>query len=210
MVTVRNRRGRPLSFDREAVLERAMQTFWEMGFEATSIPVLTGAMGISAQSLYAAFGSKEALYREAIAFYGSTIGGYAVRALSEEIEAVDAIVRLLKESATTFGRTAGIPGCMVTTTPSNATSNPIAVLGQELRTSSVKAIEERLRRGLAEGHVADGVDVAGWARYVASVIQGMSIQARDGASAAALMTIATIASSSVISIRADASVRSGV
>jgi AcrR family transcriptional regulator len=99
MVNVEKRRGRgrPPAFDRDTVLERAMHVFWTAGYDGASIPMLTEAMGISAQSLYAAFGSKEALYREAIGFYGATIGGYAARTL-ENADAVDAVTQLLREA----------------------------------------------------------------------------------------------------------------
>jgi AcrR family transcriptional regulator len=193
-------RGRPPAFDRDTVLERAMQVFWAVGYDGASIPMLTEAMGISAQSLYAAFGSKEALYREAIGYYVGTIGGYTARAL-EEADAIDALVRLLRESAQVFGRTTGTPGCMITTTPADAGTNPLALLGQELRASSLAMVEARMRRGIAEGQVAEGSDVQGWARYIGSVVQGMSIQARDGASVADLMSVAGIVSGAMEALR---------
>jgi AcrR family transcriptional regulator len=63
------RRGRPRAFDRDAALTTAMHLFWAKGYSATSIGDLTAAIGIGAPSLYAAFGSKEALYSEALAQY---------------------------------------------------------------------------------------------------------------------------------------------
>ena len=62
-------RGRPRAFDREAALAQATRLFWLKGYEATSIADLTEAMGIGSPSLYAAFGSKEALYAEALRHY---------------------------------------------------------------------------------------------------------------------------------------------
>ena len=56
-------RGRPRTFDREDALRRAMEVFWEHGYEGASMTELTAAMGINSPSLYAAFGCKEQLLR---------------------------------------------------------------------------------------------------------------------------------------------------
>src|SRR5271170_3657427 len=66
--------GRPREFDREAALQAAMIMFWRKGFAATSMNDLCNAMGIRSPSLYAAFGSKETLYLEAIEHYVRTVG----------------------------------------------------------------------------------------------------------------------------------------
>src|SRR5262245_29688993 len=61
--------GRPRTFDTEKALDRALKVFWRKGYEGTSLPDLTKAMGINRPSLYAAFGNKEALFRRAIERY---------------------------------------------------------------------------------------------------------------------------------------------
>ena len=61
--------GRPLSFDRQAALQQAMLTFWRHGYETTSISNLTAAMGVTAPSLYTAFGDKKRLFLEAMRLY---------------------------------------------------------------------------------------------------------------------------------------------
>lgn len=75
------RRGRLRAFDRDVALHQAMKLFWIRGYEATSIADLTEAMGVGSTSLYAAFGSKDELYAEALNFYYTTYGGARVETL---------------------------------------------------------------------------------------------------------------------------------
>src|SRR5688572_25410961 len=78
------RRGRPRSFDREEALRRAMEIFWALGYEGATLTDLQEAMGgITAPSFYAAFGSKESLFREAVELYKKTQGAPIAKALAE-------------------------------------------------------------------------------------------------------------------------------
>jgi AcrR family transcriptional regulator len=74
------RRGRPLSFDRESVLKSAMMVFWRHGYDGTSIAMLLDAMQISAPSLYATFGSKQALFLESLELYEASGSSEAAHA----------------------------------------------------------------------------------------------------------------------------------
>ena len=62
-------KGRPRSFDRAKALEAALRTFWKLGYEPASVPELCSAMGVNPPSMYAAFGSKAALFIEAMEHY---------------------------------------------------------------------------------------------------------------------------------------------
>ena len=75
--------GRPRTFDTEKALDRALKIFWRKGYEGTSLPDLTKAMGISRPSLYAAFGNKEALFRRAIDRYIEGPACHVKEALAE-------------------------------------------------------------------------------------------------------------------------------
>lgn len=202
MTIVENRRGRgrPPGFERDIVLDRAMAVFWASGFDGASIPLLTSAMGISAQSLYAAFGSKDGLYREAVERYRSTIGAFADRALDDE-DALNAIATLLRESAILFSRDAETPGCMVTTAPAGVVDGSLTRFGRELRADGVSKLTERLRRGVRDGQLRPDIDCSAWGRYLSSVLQGMSVQARDGAATDMLLSTAEIASRSLPALR---------
>src|SRR5438128_10987988 len=105
-------RGRPRAFDRGAALDRALRLFWSQGFEGTSIADLTEALDINPPSLYAAFGSKEELFREALDLYIRAYGLPLEQALREERTALDAVARILRAAARLFpaGSTPG--GCL--------------------------------------------------------------------------------------------------
>lgn len=64
-------RGRPLAFNQDEALDKALKVFWSRGYEGTSMSELTEALGINKPSIYAAFGNKEELFRKALARYST-------------------------------------------------------------------------------------------------------------------------------------------
>src|SRR5215471_8626171 len=76
-------KGRPREFDTEKALDAALQVFWRKGYEGATLPDLTEAMGINRPSLYAAFGSKEELFRKALDRYAEGPAAYIRAALDE-------------------------------------------------------------------------------------------------------------------------------
>lgn len=188
------RRGRPRAFDREAALETATRLFWRKGYAATSVSDLTEAMGIGPPSLYAAFGSKEELYAEALRHYVERYQGLVWGRFEAAPTAREAVSALLMDSATALTGACGAggpKGCMVTL--SAVGSEGHADLGERVRAARSEGwarIEARLARAVAEGELPAGTDVPGLARLVVAVQNGMSIQARDGASRDELEAVA--------------------
>ncbi len=178
-------RGRPRSFDRAVALRRAMEVFWERGYEAASLDELTSAMQISKPSLYAAFSGKEALFREAVALYGQTYGEEATRGLDTEPTARDAVESILRANIAQFTDPGSPPGCMITLTGllGAPASGPVREFLVQMRGQSQARIRDRLDRALDDGELGPAVDTAGVAAFYTTVLEGLSIQARDGASA---------------------------
>ena len=154
-------------------------------------------MGIGSPSLYAAFGSKEALYAEALRHYIATITRRSSGPVSlPPATAREAVKSLLLDSAAALtGCLADIPrGCMVTL--SSVGSEGHAELGELVRSAravTLDRLKARLAQAVAEGEIPASVDVHALARFVQTVQNGMSILARDGASRGELEAVAEIA-----------------
>jgi AcrR family transcriptional regulator len=188
-------RGRPRSFDEGAALACAMELFWVKGYEGASMTDLTSAMGIAAPSLYAAFGSKEELFRRALAYYNETQGREIWDAVTKADTAYEAVEGFLMQTTRVFTRPGRPTGCLIVlsalhTTEGNETMRRELV---RMRRQNIEDLTLRLRKGVADGEIPASVDVKALAEYYVTVQQGMSIQARDGASRKALESIARAA-----------------
>ncbi|MEU2338618.1 TetR/AcrR family transcriptional regulator [Streptomyces sp. NPDC006654] len=189
------KRGRPRSFDREVALVQATLLFWQHGYEGTSVADLTAAMGISPPSLYAAFGDKRALFTEVVDRYGSTFGAFMGNALAEESDARTGFARMLDEAAVSYTDPTHPAGCLVISAATNY-SPGTADVERDLRTrraANVGSFEERLNEAKALGSLPAGTDTRALAVYFAAVVQGMSQQARDGATTEELRRVAAYA-----------------
>ncbi|GII80386.1 TetR family transcriptional regulator [Sphaerisporangium rufum] len=187
--------GRPRAFDRDAALDRALAEFWRYGYQATSIASLTAAMGVRPPSLYAAFGDKRRLFGEAVAHYQETHGAFTARALAEEPTARAAIERLLREAAVNYADPAHPPGCMIISAATNCGPESADVVAElrDIRERSKQALVTRIRQDAGAGRLPAGTDAEALGAFYAAVIQGLSRQAQDGASAAELDAIVTLA-----------------
>ena len=174
--------GRPREFDRDQALERAMLAFWRRGYEGTSMADLVQALGIASARIYAAFGSKQDLFREAVQRYEAGDGGFADRAMAQEPCVRDALARVLRDAVATYTDDAHPLGCMVVTAATNCAEENEAVAAwlAEHRRQRTQSLIDRLQRALDEGELRAGTDVQALGDFYATQLHGISVQARDG------------------------------
>lgn len=190
--------GRPRAFDRDKALCIARDLFWRHGFEGTSTTQLTEAMGISQPSLYGTFGSKEALYREAVGLYLArfSLEGFLGRPGMADLPARKAIEAALFDAAERFGDSnAPAPGCMVALAGLQGGAAHQSVFKEmvNIRVQSQLALRARLLVACKRGELPAKTDIDTLASYFAMIIQGMAIQAHDGSDSRELKRLAKLA-----------------
>ncbi|WP_279498190.1 TetR/AcrR family transcriptional regulator [Actinomadura rubrisoli] len=173
-----------------------MDLYWERGYEGTSLSDLAQAMGIASASIYACFGSKEELFRKVMMLYGTTSGERPRRALREQPTARAAIHAMLRATADEITRPDTPHYCMlILAAPSGAVENhTVREFLADLRRDMLTINKDRLARGVTDGDLTvPPARLDAIARYYTTVVQGLSIQARDGATRAELEEVITCA-----------------
>jgi AcrR family transcriptional regulator len=188
-------RGRPREFDRGQALEKAMRLFWSRGYDAISMADLRAELGITQASLYAAFGSKEQLFREAVELYRRTAGFSTTGALAKGVNAREAIHAMLQAAADAFSALNAPGGCLLILGATNCAVENKAVQDHLLfiRRQISQAILDRLKQGQHDGDVPKTAPVAALAAYYSTVLHGLALQSRDGASFKTLTQVVEIA-----------------
>ena len=173
--------GRPREFDRSDALKQVQAVFWSQGYEGTSMADLVRATGLASARLYAAFGSKEELFREAVELYERQEGGFADRALAQETTARRALERMLQDAVDVYTRPAP-RGCMVVSAATTCSAANDRVRGwlERHRQERTESIIARLRAAAANGELPPGTDVEALGDAFAALLHGLSVQARDG------------------------------
>ncbi|MCF6476299.1 TetR/AcrR family transcriptional regulator [Nonomuraea sp. MG754425] len=173
--------GRPRGFDAGDALERAMLLFWEHGYEGASLARLTEAMGISAKSMYAAFGNKEELFRKALKRYTEGPSAYLARALQEPT-ALGVATAILAGTIRTTTRPAHPHGCLGVQGALAASDSGRAVrdLLTAWRNDGCSRVRERFQRAVDDGDLPPDIDPGLLARYVTTLAFGVAVQAASG------------------------------
>ena len=177
--------SRPREFDADEALDKALHVFWQRGYEGTSLSDLTEAMGISRPSLYAAFGNKEMLFRKTLDRYLQKPFSYLPKAL-EERDVRRAIEKLFRGAINMVMNPRHPDGCLLVQ-GALAAGPAAASIRKELslrRAAAEAAVRRRLERAIAEADLPANVKPAKLARYILTVLWGLSVQAAGGATRA--------------------------
>jgi AcrR family transcriptional regulator len=187
-------KGRPREFDVEQALDAALLLFWRHGYEGTSLAALTRAMGVNTPSLYAAFGNKEKLFRKALDRYLQRPASYLPTALKQPTarRAAEKLFRGAIEMAMNPRHPEGcflVRGALAAGPASESIRKELSLR----RAAAESAVRRRLEHAIAEGDLPAGVDPAKLARYLVTVLWGLSVQAAGGATRAQLKQVAEMA-----------------
>lgn len=181
--------GRPRAFDANEALDKALEIFWQRGYEGTSLSDLTEAMGITRPSLYAAFGNKEELFRKALDRYAEKASG--ALSVLEEPSARKAIHKFLTQAVSGQCSQKSPRGCLLVQGALSCSEEGETVRKElaHRRSQMEQVFRDRLIRAKNEGELPDETDPADLARYFATVSQGLSVQSAGGATSEELLKV---------------------
>lgn len=188
-------KGRPREFDREKALLEALKVFWQKGYEPATLPDLCQAMGINPPSLYAAFGNKAALFLEAVRYYEDMYW----KELEEKFMAEPDIRKGINdyfERAATLLVSPDLPcGCMVVLAAVNISEDEQEIINEiaEIRSCGRKMFLEKLRMAIHEGQIPPDTDAPALAGALNALLEGLSLQARNGLFQSELKAMASFA-----------------
>ncbi len=186
--------GRPRAFDVDDALDRALEVFWEKGYEGTTLPDLTRAMGINRPSLYAAFGNKESLFRKTIDRYINSHACHVKEAFAKA-NAKEVVKHLLTRSIDMVTNSKTPRGCFLVqgALVCGESADPLRQELIQRRSAGEAALCDRFKQAIAEGDLSQETDPADLARYVFVIAHGLSVQAASGVSKAKLNKVVELA-----------------
>lgn len=173
--------GRPKSFCTHEALERAMDVFWDHGYESTSMAQLIEAMGIGRQSLYDTYGDKRALFLAALNHYVDTKFQAVLQSLDDTrpaIEILRSTFACWKQSNTECHR-----GCLLSNAMNEfASADPeVAKIQAEQLARLSDKLASVFTRGQIEGSVTQDIPPESLARTLVTLVQGLVTMGRGSA-----------------------------
>lgn len=175
---------RPKEFEREVVLEKAMELFWQKGYEATSVQDLVQHMGINRGSLYDTFKDKHNLFLAAVSHYHETVVKDAIARLEAPSASRSAIVDYFNRMVDCLTGDEAQRGCLMTNTIVElAVQHPDIAAQLQMSLQRIeRAFKAALTRAQLAGELAADKDVADLARYLVCCVQGLRVMCKTNVS----------------------------
>lgn len=189
-----NLRGRPRAFCAEQALDAATRVFAAHGFAGASLSDLCAAMGINRPSMYATFGSKEDLFRKAMARYADASAQRVAACLAADTVR-DGVDRLLRDSVELFTDADGRGVCFITQGPLTDPAASEATRREMVQQRAIveRALQHQFARAIESGELPRAVSSDDLARFYAVVIQGIALQAQHGGTREPLLRVVDVA-----------------
>lgn len=196
--------GRPRTFDREEALKKAMLVFWEKGFEGATMADLIAAIGMKAPSVYAAFGNKDALFREAVELYKDKVEQGPLKVLNETTPILKALESSLNESVKMVSG-AEASSCLIMASAINCAPEHQEHVQhlRALRSDYKETLKKRFMRAIEEGEVIEGTKPDELAEFYFAFIHGLALRAKDGSSRKELQSSCKLALTALKSVLRD-------
>lgn len=177
-------RGRPKQFDRDRALESALDLFWRHGYEATSLADLVEVTGAKAPTLYAEFGNKEGMFRAAVERYLQKYTTCTNQLLEQDVPVAEIVEAYVRSSVEVFTDPDTPSGCFMVCASAalSSASDDVAQMLRKKHHAQETALKACFDRKVQQGELLAKTDTALLAKYVICTIEGMSVQAREGAS----------------------------
>lgn len=182
----RDHMGRLKSFDEQAVLDRAVQLFWEHGYEGTSLADLESHLGLGRQSLYNAFGDKQALFLKALERYRQEAASETLSELTAPGAGLEAIRTYFRRSIERLTDTLPRRACLVANTIlERGSQDPDALLScNAARDNLGRALRRALVQAKKQGELSARTDIDAMVTLLVTQSYGLAVLAKTGASAA--------------------------
>jgi AcrR family transcriptional regulator len=200
--------GRPRTFDREEALKKAMLAFWEKGFEGTTMADLIAAIGMKAPSVYAAFGNKDALFREVVELYKNKVEQGPLKALNETTSILNALENSLNESVKMVSGPEA-SSCLIMAGAINCAPEHQEHVQhlRNLRAMYKETLKKRFMRAIKDGQLIEGAEPDALAEFYFGFIHGLALRAKDGSTKRELHSSCKFALEALRSVLRDSNVQ---
>jgi AcrR family transcriptional regulator len=199
-------RGRPPAYDRAQALSQAGDTFWRIGYAATTLDELSASTGMNRPSLYGAFGDKHALYLETLARYAAASQDKLDGFLDQPGDLAGQLMAVYDAALAIYlSGDAGPRGCFLIGTALSESVEDDVIRARLLTTlhGMDAAFERRFARAIVDGEIDRHADAKALAQVASAVLNALAVRSRAGEAAARLRKTASTAVTLLCGLPAD-------